>query len=197
MRANYTQLPNWPGEIVAIFGGGPSLTPAQVSYCRNRCRTIAINYAFTLAPWADWLHGYDQWFWRKYKEASSFPGLKTSGQAALPSILQLPMQPRGKGLPFADPTLPVCMGYDSGYQSIQLAALTNPAEIWLFGFDCQSNGRWHNEYPQRSYADYTKAARLHRELAPLLAARGCQVTNYTEDSAIDAYPKKKLEEELL
>ena len=63
----YWSIPKcWPGECVAILGGGFSLTQAQVDHCRGRCRVIAINRAFKLAPWSDWLYGCDSdrfWTW--------------------------------------------------------------------------------------------------------------------------------------
>ena len=56
----------WPGETVAVFGGNPSLTQEQVDACRGRCRAIALNRAYVLAPWADWLFGSEAgkfWDW--------------------------------------------------------------------------------------------------------------------------------------
>ena len=41
----------WPGETVAILGGGPSLTPADVDFCRDKARVIAIKEAHRLAPY--------------------------------------------------------------------------------------------------------------------------------------------------
>lgn len=195
IHPGYSQLPDWTGQTVAIIGGGPSLDPVQVAQCRGRCYVIAVNYAFTLAPWADWVHGFDQWFWRKYGgELAGFPGLKTCGQSPSsrpgPVVHQVPMAPRDIGRPFADPVLPIHQGYESGYQAIQLAAWCGARFILLLGFDGQPNGRWHDQYPERSFSEYDNSLPLHRALKSLLDERGCTVINTSLESAIDAYEKR-------
>ena len=43
----------WTGETVAILATGPSLTVPDDAAVRGRVRTIAVNDAVTIAPWAD------------------------------------------------------------------------------------------------------------------------------------------------
>jgi hypothetical protein len=62
---------------VAILAGGSTLTRADVDRVRGACRVVAINRAFELAPWADWLFGCDPTrFWTWYPAALAVPGLR-------------------------------------------------------------------------------------------------------------------------
>ena len=196
-------LPRWPGETVAILGGGPSLTRDQVDACRGRCRVIAINRAYQLAPWADMLHAHDASFWQNHPGALDFAGVKTTGHAPIdPSVMLIKMTPKNvagrMGVPFSDPMRPVHAGRDSGYQAEQIAALLGAARVLLLGMDARSNGHWHAGYAggfgELDGFEYHILA--HRQLAPILAERGCEVVNCSHGSAIDAYPKVALEDVL-
>lgn len=78
----------WPGEVVAVLGGGASLTQEMADYCRGKCRIIALNRAcvprpayhpgrWVYAPYADWAWCGDvDRFWRYHPEAIDHPGLK-------------------------------------------------------------------------------------------------------------------------
>lgn len=82
----YWQVPElWPGSTIVLLGGGPSLTPAQVDYCRGRARVIAINNAYRLAPWADVLYFCEEKFWhwnRGRAEFRDFAGIKVALETA-------------------------------------------------------------------------------------------------------------------
>ena len=95
---NWWSVPRcWPGETVAILGGGQSLTQEQVDRLRGRCRVIAINRAGLPKPpgfggrwvsctWADWLFASDvDKFWRWHPEAMAFEGLKIAIRSVSPS----------------------------------------------------------------------------------------------------------------
>ena len=68
----------WPGETLACLGVGPSLTAAQVAALRGKTRSIAINDAWRLAPWADVLYACDGRWWRKHKGVPAFKNLKVT-----------------------------------------------------------------------------------------------------------------------
>jgi len=40
----------WPGETFVCLASGPSLTQADVDYCRGKARVIAIKDVLHLAP---------------------------------------------------------------------------------------------------------------------------------------------------
>jgi hypothetical protein len=56
----------WRGDTLAILFGGKSIIPQPLHLLRGRCRVVAINRAYQLAPWADMLYGADAaefWVW--------------------------------------------------------------------------------------------------------------------------------------
>jgi hypothetical protein len=162
--------PEWKGETVAILGGGPSLTQDQVDRLRGRCRVIAVNNAYWLAPWADLLYFSDQvwWIWhhggleerqrgakvepvRHAGDARyhAFAGVKaalanacTHGRERAVRVLQnYGHMPGLCGIRDG-----VHTGRSSGYQAINLAAhlVECDAALLLLGFDMRAvNGRTH------------------------------------------------------
>lgn len=59
--------------IVAVLCTGPSLTQADVDYCRGRCKVVAVSDAIYMAPWADALVSYDKAWWNAHKPDYSGP----------------------------------------------------------------------------------------------------------------------------
>jgi hypothetical protein len=199
-------FPSWPGETVAILGGGPSLTREQVDYCRGKCRVIAVNRAYAWAPWADILYGHDTRFWRQHAEAQrigdidfppalEFPGLKLTRQTETdPSVLRIP---RGEKV---EDVLEgrVFHRFDSGHDAVQIAAIcTGPSGvILLLGFDGRPNGHWHAGYTKKQTLEFEKVRASHDVLWPVLREYGVTLVNCTPGSSIDAYPMVPLEDAL-
>src|SRR5688572_15903262 len=146
----------WPGETAVIIGGGPSLTAADCSYVRGKARVIAIKEAAVCnlphiippAPWAEVLYAADYKFWKTHKGAPEFKGLKYT-------IEQSPGEPQGvwpdvqvlrntgaEGLEL-DPS-GLRTGYNSGYQSVNLAVHLGITRIVLLGFDMWSGPNYQN-----------------------------------------------------
>lgn len=59
--------------IVAVLCTGPSLTQADVDYCRGRCKVVAVSDAIYMAPWADALVSFDKGWWNAHKPAFHGP----------------------------------------------------------------------------------------------------------------------------
>jgi hypothetical protein len=124
-----------------ILGGGSSLTPEDVNLCRGKARVLAIKEAHLLAPWADCLYAGDAKWWRGYRGAQKFTGLKyTIAQdpneepmGDWPGVQVL--QNTGTDGLEAEPT-GLRTGYNSGYQAIGLAVHLGVRRIVLLGFDC-------------------------------------------------------------
>lgn len=205
----WTVKPEWSGETVAILGGGPSLTQEQVDYCRGKCRVIAVNTSYWLAPWADLLYFCDQvWHcWHfggtdnrgerhkpdpRYHE---FRGIKaalsnacTHGVDSAVRILQ--NYGTGPGLC----TLPdgVYTGRNSGFQAINLSFHLGASRVILLGFDMRAvEGRthWHMAHKRP-----TPEQDFEREMLPLFQSlvEPCkgrmQILNATPGSAISCFP---------
>lgn len=198
--------PVWEGETVAILGGGPSLTQRQVDACRGRCRVIAVNNAYQLAPWADLLYFCDEvWYgWhREHKAFRGFSGIK----AALSNARTWPRDPYIRVLQnYGDSGLceipdGVMTGRNSGYQAMNLAAHLGPARQLLLGFDMRVVGNrthWHMEHKRATPHDAFAVDMLPRfpALKQALDARGIEVVNCTPGSALEVFRKDALENAL-
>jgi hypothetical protein len=208
----YWAIPRcWPGECVAILGGGLSLRQEQVDHCRGRCRVIAINRAFKLAPWSDWLYGCDSdRFWTWHPEALEFDGTKVvvrkvryygpaywrqlqkladAGVKILKhSAHELPALPRHEGVS-NDPG--VVRGDNSGFQILSVIHHTGASTVLLLGFD-QHGRHWHGGYADIGVPDYAgMIPRLESLVKPLEQAGVC-VLNCSPGSAVPYWDRADL-----
>ena len=209
MRIPYWQVePEWAGETVAILGGGPSLTQSQVDACRGRCRVIAVNTAYRLAPWVDIVYFSDE-LWHQWKrDKKSFRRLACL-KVALENARTHWSEPAVKILHNygGEPGLceirdGVYTGRNSGYQAINLAAHLGVARVILLGFDMRAvAGRthWHSgtdDAHQRGTApEDFKNVMLpwFSTLVEPCKARGIEIVNCTPGSAIECFPRQRLE----
>jgi hypothetical protein len=89
-------------------------------------------------------------------------------------------------------------GGNGGYQAINLAALAGAARIVLLGYDLKDTGgkpNWHAEHkvkrPERAMRGWPAR---YRELAAELKADGVEVINASEETVLDAFPRRPLAE---
>lgn len=191
----------WPGETFVILGGGPSLTKADVAFCRGKARVIAIKQALHLAPWADVLYFCD----RKILE---FPGHESEQmRAAVKAFQGLAFTLDHFAHPFAtvlqrghetglslDPTR-LNTGGNSGYQAVNLAVLLGAAKIVLVGFDMKDRAgvdHWFGSHPWKNRPNYRHFLERWPSLVIPLCVAGVQVVNTTKDSALTCFPYEPL-----
>lgn len=133
------------------IGGGPSLTADDVHAAQGHGRTIAINDAWRLAPWADVLYACDGRWWDHHHEpvAAGFPGRKiTQDEDAAKAygieLIRSVDQPGLSPVPGK-----IHRGHNSGYQAINLALLMGAKEIILLGYDMQATDKthWFGDHP--------------------------------------------------
>lgn len=202
----------WSGETVAILGGGESLTPFQVEYCRQRCwRVVAINKAFVLAPWADWLWGCDAggfWPWHAGPErlhdedALAFrgtkitlwaPKLKTQHAARIPWLARNGvkiLRHGGEGYHTGlsdDPGM--VHGNNGAYQAINAIVHTGAARVILLGID-MGGGHWHEPWPQRPPAYEARSAERCHPASILCDGRSLRLGWYTSVAEARAVERK-------
>jgi len=204
-------IPLWKGETVVLIGGGPSLTQHQIDVVRafDVC-TIAINDAYSLAPWADVCYFADAkwWGWHKDKEDfKNFVGQKCSIQTSKENIkdscvhfIKNAHEPyHGFGLSLEPDR--IVTGRNSGYQALNIAVLAGAKKIVLLGFDGASdvNGRshWFGEHPSpvnpSAYEEYRRAFSAGENA---IKDAGVRVINCSPGSKIDSFEKMDLEEAL-
>lgn len=202
---NFWSVPRlWPGATVAIFGGGPSITAAQVDACRG-LPSIAVNDAYLLAPWAQLLYFADERWWRWHRERpefQAFSGLKVSIEQAkftvdAPDVLILRNLSDGDRNVISDDPSGVATGRASGYQAINIAYLAGATKIVLLGFDARfDGGRTHffGEHPIPTPRAWLRDLPQHfTKLADALLARGVDVVNCSPGSALECFRKEPLE----
>jgi len=214
-------LPAWVGETVVLLGGGPSLTLEQVEMVRAAdVRCIAVNDAYLVAPWANVQYAADAHWHRWHTEGIAKPmlgltaadvrarwlgfqgqkcSIQDSGGSDLgPSvhIMRNRDHPgRSMGLSL-DPQFLVT-GFNSGFQSLNLAVLAGAKRILLVGFDGQpTDGRdhFHGSHPRptppAAYPLYRQAMSAAENA---LITAGVEVLNCSPGSAINSFPKVQLE----
>lgn len=184
----------WPGETVVCLGTGPSLTPADVTLCRERARVIAINDAYQVAPWADALYAADESWWNSHQGAKDFAGLKYTiePQRRVWPGLQVLENTGPHGLDGRPTSLRT--GFNSGYQAIHLAVHFGARRILLLGYDLRG-GHFYAAKPagDRKFAGWLKA---YATLVEPLKAAGVEVLNCTPDSALRCFPMASLPDAL-
>lgn len=181
--------------IAACFGGGPSLTAADVAACQGLDYTIAINDAVTLAPWASAVLGGELKWWRWFKGCPDFQGRKYSCHSEVPKVYPDVTRLIPTGLDGCEWTPGhVRTGGNSGYVAIQMAAQQGATTILLLGYDMQpaEQHHWHGEHPDGSHPNYVLCAPRFESLVGPLAERGVTVINCSRRSALRAFPCQPL-----
>jgi hypothetical protein len=197
----------WPGETVAIFGGGPSITQEQVNACRG-LHSIAVNDAYLLAPWAEILYFADERWWRWHKDLENFrafQGLKVSieqGKFTVesPDVRILKNLSDGERNVLSEDPTGIATGRASGYQAINIAYLAGAKRIILLGFDCKFDGdrtNWHQNHKVKTPRAWLhEMPRYFTKLADALEARGVDVVNCSPGTALNCFRKAELAEVL-
>jgi hypothetical protein len=195
-----TGLPNWTGETVAILACGPS-APSIARHIEGRCRIIAVNLAHRLVPSADVLYAADSGFWRYYRDAHGFAGLKLAPEdqrvrlicnSVHDIIVLKDRSGRRVDAMQRDPVGVVgCGGGNSAFQAVNLAAQFGASKILLCGID-YCGDHWHGDHPtalrnptQQQFQQW----RRHMDgAAKALHGWGIDVVNLSGLSTLRAYP---------
>jgi hypothetical protein len=192
----------WPGSTVVCIGTGPSLTRADVEACRGKARVIAVNDAYTIAPFADVLYACDAKWWAWHKGAPEFAGLKYTlkrpltpapklwpGVVALKDCGRLGLSVDPEGLK---------TGHNSGYQALNLAVLFGAARIVLLGYDMHATGKDHyfGKHPDHTRPPFRQCIDAFTSLLAPLKELEVAVINCTPGSALKCFPMGTLAEAL-
>lgn len=190
-------------DRVAIMASGPSLTAEQVELVRaSGVFTIAIGEAGRVSyPEADVLYHSEKTWWYHHFGVPNFKGKRVSiDKLTYSNIFALERSEQHKGIDLSFPK--VVLGYNSGYQAINLAMYSKPLEIILLGFDMKNapDGRHSvtGDHPKsiRRPSNFPLFIEAMNELAPILDNLGVKVYNCTLDTALTCFPKKDLKDAL-
>lgn len=204
------RFPDWSGETVICIASGPSLTPDECEQVRlarqgERCRVIAINDNYLLAPFADVLYACDERWWDLHINAlrlHKFTGeLWTCNSLAHRKYGITHIHARNAPGLSLWPGV-IHHGGNGGYQAIGLAHQFGAARVLLLGYDMQQTaGRvhWFGDHPQglNNAQGLAKWPQRFEQLAEQLQSAGVEVINCTSETALRCFKRKTLAEALL
>lgn len=181
-------------EIAACIATGPSLTQADVDYCKGKARVYAVNDVYKIAPWADILYAADDSWWDHHGGVPDFQGQKYTVNPDAAKKFGLNFIDCKSTIDWSDNPAFIATGGNSGFQAMNLAALHGAEKIILLGFDYGFKGKKHffGEHPKpidrpSDYHTWLKKinkAALHIKIP---------VVNCSRESAINCFPRKSLE----
>lgn len=194
----------WPNATVICIASGPSLTQEDVDFVRGKARVIVVNNTYQLAPWADALWATDSKWWRHYKDAANFAGLKFSLRVPgllYPQDVQVLKNTGTEGLEMQPHA--VRNGKNGGHCAIHLAVHLGASRIVLLGYDCQlgpeGEEHWHPRHPaaiRDKLAIQTWRAAYASLVAPL-RERNVDIVNCTRRTALTCFRQASLDEVLI
>lgn len=191
----------WPGELFVCVGSGPSLTAADIGFCRGKARVVVVNDGYRLAPWADVLWACDGKWWEHHQGVPSFTGLKFSLDKKAerwPGVQAL--QRLGSHGLSLDPS-GVTTGGNSGMQAIGAAVHLGASRIVLLGYDMQTAGKkthWFGKHPPalERLSPYDSFMSAFATMVQPLKKAGIEVINCSRSTSLAAFPCRPLEEVL-
>lgn len=199
--------PRWKGQACVVAATGPSLTAEQAEACRG-LRTIAVNDAWSLFPWAEVLYACDASWWSYYGPTLDFVGERWSSQGPNRHNDKSRIEDRfelnlvdgrtAPGFSF-DPRI-IHYGANSGFQAVNLALHFGATPIILLGFDMGvANNKRHffGDHPPKlartsSYRTFISAF----ETAARFLPKGVKILNATPRSALACFPRVHLPDAL-
>lgn len=187
---------------VVCLASGPSLTQADVDYCRGRAFVLAVKEQIRLAPWADAMYACDGKWWKAFGPTMTFAGARYAMDSVATTWGATVFGPSGdEGLEINDRTS-IRTGKNSGYQAIGVAVHLGATKIVLLGYDMQPDvhGRDHWFGAHTYVGGWKPNYSLHRTHFPTLVAPlkslGIAIWNCTRRTALTCFPKCSLEEAL-
>lgn len=164
----------------AVLCTGPSLTQAAVDAVRH-LRVIAVNGAYTLAPWAEVLVANDGKWWACNPEAMKFAGRKFSSQNVL-------------GLERINPNGAIGTNTCSGVLALEVAKRLGAKRILLLGADFRP-GHFFGDYrhPMKNTTPDRRAVHRKQFRSWRDGNAGISVLNCTPGSGLDVFVHVSLE----
>ncbi len=175
-------LPDWTGQTVVILAGGPSMN-AEAAESLRQFKSIAINFSFRLAPWADILLSLDsdQAFW---DEAHIVKGIKLAGGAhPFPDVHYI-------GQRYETIRLGPCHVIEtrnSGLTALRIAVECGAAKIITLGYDHDAIGQHHAGYSDQVKEEpdvYPGLVEGYAAIVAELRAKGIEVERYEPPAKI-------------
>lgn len=206
----------WKGNRAFIIGGGPSVTEFDVSLLKGE-KVIGVNRAFELYPDIDVWYGMDTSFYESLRQREfGEDKYKAWQQGKFVKVMLCPVSP----YKFADNDLyfvrrlgepQVSFDLDrgiygdknSGFGAMMLAVALGANPIYLIGMDMKVDGsktHFHDGYPKQNVSHFRSKLEEYRKeferIAPMLLKEGVVIFNLSLDSALECFPKRRVEDVL-
>lgn len=198
------EWPDWSGASVVVVGTGSSVKGVDLGCARGRAKVFVVKSEYRFAPWADALYGIDKEWWIANRGAPDFRGLKFSPSPTacrLFQIRQVRLKARSDILTDEVGVIGCGLrsgGGHSGFQAVNLSVQFGARKILLVGFDMAGGRRFQHEegvarFDPRRLGEWREAMDA---AAPQFDRLGVEVVNCSPGSALVAYRKARLEDEL-
>lgn len=218
----------WEGKTVVCIASGPSVTREQLERVREArerdlVRVLVTNDMYLVAPWADACYFADAKWWewhiggipREWPWVRFNPDQVKAAHGAFrgqwisiehPNAIQdqrvhLLRCLATDGL--SEDPAGICTGQNSGFQMLNVAALSGGRRIPLLGYDMKNDGsRTHSHDGHRKRGPFMsdkllgEFAQMFSTMKGALERRGIEVLNCTPGSTIKAFRNASLEEAL-
>lgn len=179
------------------IASGPSLTQADVDYCRGKGRVYAVKEAALAAPWADVLYAADTDWWVNHKDRwEGFAGEKwTVSNRACELFPALKYVEAKSEWQWSDTPGALATGGNSGFQALNMAVLDGAERVILLGYDYghqpgMSKHWWDKDHPRDSrYSNYAEWNKRLAAAAPMIPV---PVLNATPSTAITCFEQVNL-----
>lgn len=171
MTKLWKPFPIWAGETVAVLASGTTMSQ-DVADDLSRHRTIAVNDASRLAPWADALVALDGNWPPEYRD---FAGMRVTGVADA-TLDAFYVGHQWQAVRLAPNH--VIEIRNSGLYAVRLAAELGAARIILAGFDPETRRQWYDD--EADTGEYVGLRAALDALTAELIAKGVLVETYDE-----------------
>lgn len=185
-------------KTAICIASGPSLTQADVDYCRGKGKVYAVKECRHLAPWADILYAADTDWWERFDGCADFAGERWTCSEEAAKKYGINHIKINSQLVWSDTPGLIASGGNSGFQVINMAALDGAERIILLGFDygydpAQTDKHWwEKEHPRESR--YSNYAEWNKKLAKAAEQMKVPVFNASVQSAITCFERVNLRE---
>jgi len=188
--------PIYKDQTIYLIGGGPSLKNFDFNVLKTK-NSIAINKAYQVASFANFLYWSDFRFYQWFKEdIDNFKGFKVTNKPKPIDDNIINLKDTGKlGIDINPHALR--HGNNSGYAAINLAVHLGVNKIILLGYDMGSSGNathFHNGYDTKTDEKVYKNNMLpcFESLVDELKELKIEIWNASKDSKLTCFPKCSL-----
>lgn len=183
-------------DTAVCIAGGPSLTPDDVAYCKDKGAAIyAVKEVGLIAPWANVLYAADTDWWVKHPERwQAFKGEKwTCSERACQLFAALNHIGAKSDLIWSDNPDFLATGGNSGFQALNMAVLRGAERVILLGYDygfdktISDKHWWEEDYPRHSR--WSNYAQWNKRMAAAADLITVPVLNASRQTTITCFPR--------